>query len=79
MTRGFDVFFDLRLKNAWVNNRDAGDLRRHRSHYDATVMTDRELDLDMELILHKWTKRYVVCCEGLLWLDTEPFTYILPV
>ena len=24
--------------NGWVNNRDAGDLRRHRSHYDVTVM-----------------------------------------
>ena len=24
--------------NGWVNNRDAGDLRRHRAHYDATVM-----------------------------------------
>ena len=22
----------------WVNNREAGDLRRHRSHYDVTVM-----------------------------------------
>ena len=24
--------------NGWVNNREAGDLRRHRTHYDATVM-----------------------------------------
>ena len=24
--------------NDWVNNRDAGDLRRHRAHYDVTVM-----------------------------------------
>ena len=24
--------------NGWVNNRDAGDLRRHGAHYDATVM-----------------------------------------
>ena len=24
--------------NGWVNNRDAGDLRCHRSHYDVTVM-----------------------------------------
>ena len=34
-TRSFDVFFDLLLKNRWVNIRDAGDLRRH---YDVTVM-----------------------------------------
>ena len=24
--------------NGWVNNRAAGDLRRHRAHYDVTVM-----------------------------------------
>ena len=24
--------------SGWVNNRDAGDLRRHRAHYDASVM-----------------------------------------
>ena len=24
--------------NGWVNNRDAGDLRRHRAHYDVTEM-----------------------------------------
>ena len=31
-TRSFDVFFDLRPNNGWVNNREAGDLRRHRVH-----------------------------------------------
>ena len=25
--------------NRWVNNRDAGDLRRHRGHYDVSVMS----------------------------------------
>ena len=35
VTRSFDVFFDLRL-NERVNNREAGDLRRHRAHYDVT-------------------------------------------
>ena len=25
-------------KNAWVNNRDAGDLRRYRAHYDVITM-----------------------------------------
>ena len=34
----FDVFFDLSLNNGWVNNGEAGDLRRYRSHYDVTVM-----------------------------------------
>ena len=26
------------LTNGWVNNRDAGDLKRHRAHYDVIVM-----------------------------------------
>ena len=38
VTRSFDVFFDLRLNNGWVNNPEAGDLRRHRAHYDVIVM-----------------------------------------
>ena len=38
VTRGFDVFFDLRPNNGWVNKREAGDLRCHRAHYDFIVM-----------------------------------------
>ena len=34
------LWFDLRLNNqlSWVNNREAGDLRRHQAHYDVIVM-----------------------------------------
>ena len=39
VTRNFDVFFDLRPNNGWVNNRKSVDLRRHRTHYDVNVMT----------------------------------------
>ena len=35
VTRSFGVLFDLPLNNGWVNNREAGDLRRYRAHYDA--------------------------------------------
>ena len=38
VTRSFDVFFDLCLNKRFVNNREAGDLRRHRGHYDVKVM-----------------------------------------
>ena len=38
VTRSFGVFFDLRLKNDWVNNGEAGDLRCYCIHYDVTVM-----------------------------------------
>ena len=37
-TRSYDIFFDLRLNKRWVNNREAGYLRRHRGHYDVNVM-----------------------------------------
>ena len=30
--------------NAWVNNREAGDLRRYRSHYDVTIMCERHAE-----------------------------------
>ena len=39
VTRSIDTFSDLRLNNGRANNRDAGDLRRHRSHYDVTVIS----------------------------------------
>ena len=39
-TRSFDILFSLICAwiKGWVNNRKAGDLRRHRTHYDVTVM-----------------------------------------
>ena len=38
VTRSFDVFFHLCVWiNSWVNNREAGDLRRYRAHYDVIV------------------------------------------
>ena len=38
VTRSFDIFFDLRLDKRWINNREAGDLRRYFAHCDVTVM-----------------------------------------
>ena len=45
VTRGFDVFFWSAPAwiNGWVNNREAGDLRRHRAHYDVILMDSRLL------------------------------------
>ena len=42
----------------WVNNRDAADLRRHRTHYDVTVvyaqaLVDKEAQLSLD-IRRKW-------------------------
>ena len=43
VTRSFDFFFDLRMNRRLSNNRDAGDLRRIRAHYDITVMAIQSL------------------------------------
>ena len=37
VTRSFDVFFDLGLNKFLTNNREVGDLRRHRTHYAGIV------------------------------------------
>ena len=44
-------------RNGWANNRDAGDLRRHRAHYDVTVMTRWHHDnetLSASLAICEW-------------------------
>ena len=38
VTRNFDGSFICAWINDWANNREAGDFRRHRAHYDVTVM-----------------------------------------
>ena len=40
VTRSFDVFFFLSApgQNGWANNRAVDDMKRHRAHYDVTVM-----------------------------------------
>ena len=38
VTRSFDFFSDLRWINGLINNHEAGDVRRHRAHYDVNVM-----------------------------------------
>ena len=37
-TKACDAELWCFLWNGWVNNREAGDLRRHRAHYNFTVM-----------------------------------------
>ena len=58
VTRSFDVFFISARINGWVNNREAGDLRRIRPHYDVTVMLTL-LALRLE---RSWGNQYHGCC-----------------
>ena len=38
LTRSFDVSLICAWTNGWANNRDAGNLRHRRAHYEVTVM-----------------------------------------
>ena len=61
--------------NAWINNRDAVDLRRHRAHYDVILMYTVSLIDYMSLVQcpwmlqtneayllvgHKWSRKYTM-------------------
>ena len=48
--------------NGWVNNRDAGDLRRHCAHYDVTVMNNKR-------IISLWNWSLVACHRELRDID----------
>ena len=43
--------------NCWVNNREAGDLRRYRAHYDVTVMKTSQANT--------WTCCYIIKVNGI--------------
>ena len=38
VTRSFNIFFICVWINGWVNNREAGDVRRYRAYYDVTLV-----------------------------------------
>ena len=74
--------------NGWVNNRDVGDLRRNRAHYDITVKwllsTSTELKLSTHLSTHVLLMLKVLnmCLSGsmhvLTHLARDKFAAILP-
>ena len=53
VTRSFHVCLICAWINRWVNNREAGDLRRYRAHYDVIVMGE-----EYSLI---WTLIWIYC------------------
>ena len=75
VTRSFDVPFNLRL-NDWVNNREAGDLRLRRAHYDVIVMQHLEkalhsAEMDFSVTSYIWPVGFTDLPlhqkHGLLW------------
>ena len=48
----FSLIFTHHWSNGWVNNRDVGDLRCHRTQYDVTVMSS--------VLIWTWTTQYLI-------------------
>ena len=49
VTRSFDVSLICTRINDWVNKREAGDLRRHRGHYDVNLMQNKNLFIQQNI------------------------------
>ena len=62
MTRSFGVFFDLRLNKGWVNNREAGYLRRHRTHYDGFIDRTEPVTLPVSINILTHSGRVTHIC-----------------
>ena len=58
--------------NGWVNNGEAGDLRRHCAHYDVTVM-ERQNGKSINTI---WKHQFSVETDVIFWLDIEKNAFI---
>ena len=56
--------------NGWVNNPDAGDLRRHRAHYDITVMLHLKLLASYE-VLQPWC--FIFRCQDYICITPGPY------
>ena len=54
VTRNFDVICFLRLNKQLSKNRDAGNLRRYRTHYDVTVMFIPIITIKAEQFSHDY-------------------------
>ena len=55
--------------NGWVNNGEAGDLRRHRSHYDVIVMNANHVTATDFIQRHSIFERVAVTWQG--WEGTR--------
>ena len=67
VTRGFVVFFICGWINGWVNSGEAGNMRRHRAHYDVIAMIYGE------------TRGWVTALHGVWSIQTQKFQEIWDV
>ena len=73
VTRSFDVSLICRI-NGWVNNREAGDLRRIRTHYDVIVM----LTLARKPMLHQ-QKDQQLPYWSIFIISSDPIIMMIPI
>ena len=59
VTRSFHFSLICVWINGWVNNREAGDLRRHRGHYDVSVIEKSDYTVVRDTPLGNW--RIFIC------------------
>ena len=52
-----ELWFFCAWTNGWVNNRDVGDLERHRAHYDVTVVECSPVNWGMT---HRWVHTHCI-------------------
>ena len=66
--------------NGWINNREAGDLRHHRDHYDVTAMWWRFVDLNNEALLYQQVPGWYLHTDqrGVIFLITQHQSCIHP-
>ena len=62
--RGALIFFLIYVWiNGWVNNREAGDLRRHRGHYDVYICESRSVHLHIDGLVQEKRNANVLAME----------------
>ena len=53
--------------NGWVNNRDAGDFRRHRAYYDVTLMSRGN---------NRWDRSILKCYQSCQWVKIHQYLLV---
>ena len=59
--------------NGWVNNRDTGDLRRHDAHYDVTIMTKTDREVEWRYPKHGIVASIIQMNNGIKSIFPKPF------
>ena len=69
--------------NGWVNNREAGDLRNHRTHYDVIVMSQQRHGLFSSLYVWPRNQPTALDCPSTCWghihfILIQPLLLVIP-